>query len=198
MNVYLKVIILFLGLCLSSSAFTQEKGFPIRFLIGNEATAILFQDVLTAPIHPSFQLGTEIRYNTNETYYLYQTFNIGYMYHKHLFQGGYINSEFGFDYKLGFGLNLKSLVGLGYLHTFSTEEEYKFIGGEYIGKKDKGNSRLMPSLSVGVGFRIFRKKSSSPEIMILYRSWLEYPYSPGFISLMSHTNLCVGIKFFIN
>jgi hypothetical protein len=31
---------------------------------------------------------------------------------------------------------------------------------------------------------------------VLYQSWLEYPYSPGFIPLMSHTSLQVGTKFY--
>ena len=187
-----------LTLGITLATFGQEKGFPIRILLGNESTAVPFTKLGSRPVHPTFQLGTEFRYNTDESHYIYQTVNVGYLYHEHLFQGAYLNSELGYDYRMGFGLNLKALLGVGYLHTFSTEEEYQFEDGQYTNGEDLGNSRIMPSLSVGLGYRINKKKPNSPEIMVLYRSWIEFPYSPGFISLMSHTDLSIGIKFYIN
>jgi hypothetical protein len=108
-----------------------------------------------------------------------------------------LNTELGYDYRMGFGLSLKALLGVGYLHTFSTEEEYQFEDGQYSGGKDVGNPRLMPSLTVGLGFRTNPKNPNSPEIMLLYRSWVEFPYSPGFIPVMSHTDLSIGLKFYI-
>lgn len=193
-----KTIMGCLALGTALTTFGQEKGFPIRILSGNEATAIPFNKFLSQPIHPKFQLGTEFRYNTNTHHYLYQTVNVGYMYHEHLFQGAYLNSELGYDYRLGFGLNLKALLGMGYLHTISTEEEYKYEDGQYSSKKDIGNARIMPSLSIGLGFRTNSKNINSPEIMLLYTSWIEYPYSPGFITIMSHSDLSIGIKFYVN
>ncbi len=193
-----KTIICCITLGIALSTYAQEKGFPIRILSGIEATAIPFNKFWSRPIHPTFQLGTEFRYNSNAHHYLYQTVNLGYIYHEHLFQGAYLNSELGYDYRLGIGLSIKALLGVGYLHTFSTEEEYRLEDGQYISRKDAGNARVMTSLSLGLGFRTSRKNHSSPEIMLLYKSWVEYPYSLGFISLMSHTDLSVGIKFYIN
>lgn len=194
----LKIITYCIIFGIGLTAFGQEKAFPIRVLLGNESTAIPFNKYWSIPIHPTFQIGTEFRYNSNEHHYLYQTLNLGYMYHKHLFQGAYLNSELGYDYRTAFGLSLKALLGLGYLHTFSTEEEYKFENGNYVSGGDLGNSRIMPSLSAGIGFRINEKKPNSPEIIALYRSWVEFPYSPGFISLMSHADVSFGMKFYIN
>lgn len=193
-----KTILCLLALGIALTTYSQEKGFPIRILLGNQATAIPFNKFWSRPLHPTFQLGTEFRYNIHAHHYLYQTVNVGYIYHEHLYQGAYLNSELGYDYRMGFGLSLKTLFGVGYLHTVSTEEEYQFEDGQYSGGKDVGNSRVMPSLSIGLGFRTHGKNSNSPEIMVLYRSWVEFPYSPGFISLMSHTDLGVGIKFYIN
>lgn len=193
-----KAIMGCLLLGMTFTTFGQEKGFPIRILSGSEATAIPFNKFWTRPFHPIVQLGTEFRYNTHNHHYLYQTVNVGYMYHEHLYQGAYLNSELGYDYRMVFGLSLKALFGVGYLHTFSTEEEYQFEDGQYSIGKDFGNSRVMPSLSIGLGFRTNSKNANSPEIMLLYRSWVEFPYSPGFISLMSHTDLSIGIKFYIH
>jgi hypothetical protein len=33
---------------------------------------------------------------------------------------------------------------------------------------------------------------------MLYQSWVECPYSPGFIPLMTNIDLMIGMKFFIN
>lgn len=118
------------------------------------------------------------------------------MFHQKLFQGIYGNVELGLDFKTGFGLNVKSKLGLGYLRTFSTRQEYQFEDGHYSSKRDRGNSRIMPSITLGLGYNIRHKDPYSPEIFVLYQTWLEYPYSPGFIPLMSHTNLMLGTKFY--
>lgn len=193
----LKNIVRCLILASVSVCFAQEKGFPVRILFGNEATALPFDTFWSSPTHFTMQLGSEFEYHTKPKHYLYQTVNVGYIYHENLFQGGYLNSELGYDYRLGLGLNLKGLVGVGYLHTFSTEEEYKFDNGQYRSNEDKGNSRVMPSLALGLGFRL-NKKQKAPELILLYRTWVEFPYSPGFIPLMSHTDLSLGIKLFIH
>ncbi|MEM6540229.1 MAG: hypothetical protein AAF634_03665, partial [Bacteroidota bacterium] len=95
-----------------------------------------------------------------------------------------------------FGINLKSKIGIAYLHTFSTQQEFQFEDGEYRSGRDKGNSRFMPSFTTGLGYRLHPTERNSSEIFLLYQSWLEYPYSPGFIPLMAHTNLHLGVKLY--
>jgi hypothetical protein len=56
----------------------------------------------------------------------------------------------------------------------------------------------MPSLSLGAGYRLKRESAESPEIFMLYQSWAEYPYSPGFIPLMTHISLHLGFKYYFN
>jgi len=110
----------------------------------------------------------------------------------------YLNTGIGYDYKLPFSLKLKFNLEVGYLHTFATQDEYQFKNGKYINGKDKGNSRVMPTFSVGFGFTFKKEGKVSSELFVLYKSWIEYPYSPGFIPLMSHTNLEIGYKFYLN
>jgi hypothetical protein len=55
----------------------------------------------------------------------------------------------------------------------------------------------MTMLSVGVGYLLKKNNPTSPEIFLLYKSWIEYPYSPGFIPMMSHINLEIGCKFYL-
>lgn len=184
-------------LCLTGAAKGQ-RAWPLKVALGNEATAIPFTLLPVETIHPTVQVGTEFRYKTGAHAYRYQTLNVGYMYHQYLFQGVYINSEFGYDYLLSQHLSFKSHIGLGYLHTFVTGTEYQLQDGVYELGSDKGNARMMPSLSLGLGYRMRKEDAQSPELFLLYKSWVEYPYSPGFIPVMTHVNLEIGIKFNVN
>ena len=173
-----------------------QDGLPLTVAIFNEATAIPFTGFFSKPVHPGVQLGTEFHWKESKHFRLYPRINIGYMFHQNLFQGVYGNLELGIDYKFNFGLNVKTALGVGYLHTFSTRQEYQFKNGRYQAGADKGNSRVMPSLSLGLGYNLKPHSHTSTEVFVLYQSWIEYPYSPGFIPVMSHTNLQIGSKFY--
>lgn len=192
----MKQTTILLLLVLPALIFGQSKGMPVNISLFNEATAIPFTKYLSTPIHPGIQMGTEFNWKQGRHFSLYPAISIGYLFHNKLYQGFFVNAEIGYDYKTGFGLNFKSKIGLGYLHTFATQQEYQFENGVYHSSQDKGNWRLMPSLTVGLGYTIRKKDIQSPEVYALYQSWIEYPYSPGFIPVMSHTNLHVGAKFY--
>lgn len=190
------ILLTFLLMFLSLQIFAQEKDFPINISIFNESTAIPFTKVFTTPVHPGIQIGTEFNYTNKVHSRFLQTINISYFYHNHLAQGIGLNTELGYEYRLKFGFAFESLLGVGYMHTFATSDEFTFSNGEYIKKVDKGNSRFYPSLSLDIGYYL-NKNKNSPKIFIRYQSWVEYPYSPGFIDIMSHVNIHIGTKIFI-
>ncbi len=169
---------------------------PVVVSVFNEATTIPYTTFFNTPVHPGLQAGTQFRWKEGRHFSLYPTVNLGYMFHRKLFQGLYVNIEVAFDVKTGFGLNLKSGLGLGYLHTFNTQQEFQFSDGVYESKADKGNSRLMPSFTIGLGYNVKTGNAESAEVFVLYKSWIEYPYSPGFIPIMSHADIHAGVKFY--
>ena len=176
----------------------QGKSLPVNISIFNESTAIPFTKIVTLPVHPGIQAGTDFDYRLKEHSRIFQTANFSYFYHNHLNQGLGISSELGYEYRTGFGLALSGLLGIGYMHTFATTEEYTFKNGQYGEKADRGNARFFPSLSIDAGYYLFRESERSPKIFIRYQSWIEYPYSPDFIPVMTHINLHAGVRFFIN
>lgn len=194
----MKKLFIILGYILPNVLFGQEKVIPINVSIFNEATAIPFTRFVTTPIHPGIQIGTEFNYKVREHTRLFQTANLSYFYHNYLAQGIGINTELGYEYRLKYGLAISGLLGLGYMHTFSTCEEFTFSNGQYVKKADKGNARLYPSFSIDVGYYLKKSEANSPKLFLRYQSWVEYPYSPGFIPAMTHINLHIGAKFFIN
>lgn len=192
-----KVVIFFLFLLQTDILTAQQRAIPISVSVFNESTAVPFTKFFTLPIHPGIQIGSEFTHLNRKQSRLFQTVNASYFYHNYLAQGIGINSEIGYEYRFKFGLALSALLGLGYMHTFSTTEEFTLQNGEYIKKRDRGNARLFPSLSFDLGFYVKPKEIYSPKVFIQYQSWAEYPYSPGFIPVMTHINLHLGTKFFI-
>jgi len=194
----MKGFILFLVLITPSIILGQDKAIPLNISLFNESTAIPYTRFFTTPIHPGIQLGTEFNYKTKENTRLFQSANICYFYHNYLAQGIGLNTEIGYEYRLKYGFAFSGLFGIGYLHTFATTEEYYFLNGQYEKKVDRGNARFYPSLSADIGYYFRKEESNSSKIFIRYQSWVEYPYSPNFIPLMTHINLHVGVKFFIH
>lgn len=193
----MKHIACILMLLVCHRVFAQKRDIPIRISFFNEATAIPFTKLFPLPVHPGFQAATEFNYKVKTHGRLFQTAAINYFYHKHLNHGAALYTEFGYEYRLNFGLAFSALLGAGYLHTFTDTEEYTFVNGQYEKKEDRGNSRLYPSLSFDIGYYLKKDKPNSSMIFLRYQSWLEYPYSPGFIPAMSHINIHLGTTFFL-
>ncbi len=192
-----KTLQFILTLIIPLVSFGQSKSIPINISLFNEATAIPFTRFVTTPIHPGLQLGTEFNYKVKVHSRFFQTVNLNYFYHNHLNQGIGIFSEVGYEYRIKSGVAFTGLFGLGYMHTFATEEEFAFMNGHYEKKADRGNARLYPSLSLDIGYYLKKENKNSPKIFLRYQSWVEYPYSPGFIPAMTHINFHLGAKFFI-
>ena len=190
-------IIIILILIVPKILLGQDKGISINISVFNESTAIPFTQFVTTPIHPGIQIGSEINYKLRERSRIFQTANINYFYHNHLAQGIGFNTEFGYEYRMKFGLAFEGLIGVGYMHTFVTAEEFTFANGQYEKRPDKGNSRFYPSISLDVGYYLKKEDRTSPKIFIRYQSWAEYPYSGDFIPVMAHINLHLGVKLFI-
>jgi hypothetical protein len=194
----MKKLLILLILVMPTILFGQKKLIPVNISFFNENTAIPFTKFLTFPIHPGMQVGSEYTYKIKEHSRLFQTVNVCYFYHNYLAQGIGINTELGYEYQFKFGLAFEALLGIGYMHTFAVSEEFVFRNGQYVLKPDYGNPRLYPSLSFDAGYYLKKSDKSSPKIFLRYQSWAEYPYSPDFIPVMTHINLHLGVKFFIN
>jgi hypothetical protein len=169
---------------------------PIRISVFNESTSMPFTRAFSIPIHPGVELGTEFTWHQSKHFKIYPTVTLGYVFHKNLYQAIFINGALGIDYRIKFGLNIKTALGIGYMRSFRTQQEYDFDGGSYHKKHDRGNGRVAPSLSLGLGYSLHPSRPHSSEIFIMYQTWIEYPYSPGFIPIMTHTNVHIGYKFY--
>lgn len=169
---------------------------PVVVSFFNESTAIPFTTFITKPLHPGVQLGTEFNYRKTERSRTFQTVNASYFYHKGLVHGFSLTSEIAYERRIKKNLAIQGMFGLGFTHTFATQPEFAHTPDGYKLKPDRGNARISPSISLQMGY-YFKNTATSPKIFLQYQAWVEYPYSPGFIPLMTHINLHLGYRFFI-
>jgi hypothetical protein len=188
-----KPILISIILVLSSSMVISQ---PVSVSLLNESTAIPYTRFITTPIHPGIQFGTETDLKQYTNTRLFFALHIGYYYHKSFAQGIYIKPSLGFEYRHSSGFAVAGSLGLGYLHTFTTQEEYRLENGSYIKQKDSGNARIMPSLGLTLNYYLKPDNIQSPKIFFGYESWIEYPFSPGFIPLMTHVTTQLGVQFY--
>lgn len=194
-NLYLSLLT---SLLFSTCCVAQDKQFPITVSVFNEATAMPFSEVFTKPVHPGLAVSTEFNYSRSPARSrLFQTLGVNYYYHQYLNQAATIFSELGYEYRSKPGIEISALLGVGYMRSFRTATEYTFKDGSYSSTKNLGVGRFTPSFSLETGYYLFPKSTTSPKIFARYQVWIEYAFSPGFIELMPHSNLHLGVKFFI-
>ena len=192
----LKIPLFFSIMCILITTSSMGYSQPVSISLLNESTAIPYTRFITTPIHPGIQFGTETDLKQYTNTRLYFALHIGYFYHKSFAQGLYIKPSLGFEYRHSSGFAIAGSLGLGYLHTFTTQEEYKLENGSYIKQKDSGNARIMPSLGLTLNYYLKPDNIQSPKIFFGYESWIEYPFSPGFIPLMTHVTTQLGVQFY--
>ena len=175
----------------------QRDPIPLNLSLFNEATALPFTRFVTLPLHPGIQAGTEFDYRVGLHTRLFQTANAYYFHHAHLNQGIGLSTDLGWEYRHRTGLTGGALLGVGYLHSFNVAEEHVLVDGEYVQRADHGNARLTPSLSLELGYCLNRENLSGSKLFLRYQAWAEFPYSPGFIPLMTHINLHLGARIMI-
>ncbi|MBL0127971.1 MAG: hypothetical protein IPP83_11055 [Flavobacteriales bacterium] len=159
----------------------------------NESTAIPYTRFFTTPVHPGVQVGTEFPLRQGRLSRFYATAHAGYVYHNYLFQGVYLGSDLAYEHRLDNGFCFGALLGASYLHTFATTVEWRFENGHYVQKGDTGNARVMPSLTLETGYYLGHDPQR-PKLFVRYQSWAEYPYSPGFIPVLTHISLHIGAR----
>ena len=184
------LILLLLG------TLSAQSEMPISLSVYNESVSMPFTNWWSDPIHPGIELGTEFRRNSDRKLQVYPGIKLGYLFHRKLFQGAYARVDIGFDYRHRSGISLKAKLGAGYLRTFSVRTEYRLEDGQLRALPDKGNHRIMPSLSWGLGYRLRPRDPRSTELFVLHETWIEYPYAGDFIPLIAHTNMHLGAIFY--
>lgn len=194
----LSYFILICNFFLSTYCIAQGKKIPVTISLYNESTSMPFTKVFSLPLHPGIAISTEFDYNKSPVKSrIFQTLGVNYYYHKHFNQAVTFLTEFGYEYRFKVGIELSALLGLGYMRGFRTKTEYEYKNGGYVIAKNVGVGRVTPSFSMETGYYLSSLEKNNIKIFARYQIWIEFPFSPGFIALLPHSNFHLGVKFFI-
>jgi hypothetical protein len=175
----------------------ETSDYPITVAVFNQGVSYPYSQVITRPIHPGVMVETSHFFRSGTHSWGWNA-TVGYYFHRHFAHGFFLQGNLLYRYQTSNGIYGQFLLGTGYLHVFRAADEYKFRNGRYIKNTDLGNGRITPSLGMELGYKIKRNESLSSAAFIRYQTWIQYPFSPGFIPLLSHTNLHLGYTFYPN
>ncbi len=192
-NPFYTVLFVLLSCFLSQVSQAQT---PVIISIFNESVALPSKQFLPTPIHLGIALGSEFTLKQRTWSSSVIALNLGYYFHKNLNQAVFLQASYGYEFRSSFGLSSAVNIGLGYLHVIRNQPEYKLENGQYVTAAGIGRPRFLLSPSIDVGYYVRPKEIKSGRIFIRYQPWVEYPFSPGFIPVLPHTNLHVGYKFY--
>jgi hypothetical protein len=191
-----KCLFLVLLFC-SLTARSQERSpYPLTVSIFNEGVSFPYTQFFTRPVHPGVMVESNHFFKENGRSAWGWSVSVGYYFHRHFANGLFAQGHLNYRYQTSSGVYAQAQLGTGYLHVFRAAAEYKFVNGKYERHGDWGSGRLMPSLGLELGYKIKPNEVLSPRIFTRYQTWIQYPFSPGFIPLLSHTNLHLGYSFY--
>lgn len=168
---------------------------PIGISVFNNATHLPFSTLFPTPIHPGVCLSRYLYYGDDELQNgMYQTFNVGYFYHRYAQHALQLYSEIGYRITPGWTkIGIEAQLGLGYLHAFPDIGSFTLNkDGTYIQEQNFGRSQLMGGLSLGITYDPAIKGLKHMRLFLHYQGWLQYPFVNEYIPILPNTAFHLG------
>jgi hypothetical protein len=191
MKLYYTLLLL---LCTCTLA-AQERVRPISVSLFNNGTSLPgsgYAGVFSKTIHPGITLGTAHQYKQGLRSELFQTFKLGYFYHRHNQHAVQLYSEAGYRYFIAGGFYGEALLGGGYLHSFADIAQFKWKDGQYVKKANLGRPQLMVAVSLAAGYDLHTATKLPLKLFLQYQFWLQTPFVKKYVPLLPNTALHIG------
>jgi hypothetical protein len=184
-----------LFLLLAFTLRAQDKLLPVSVSVFNNGTALPgtgYAGIFSKTVHPGITLGTAHFYRQTVKSDLFQTFKLGYFYHRHNQHAIQLYSELGYRYRMPGGFYGEGLLGAGYLHSFADVQQFKWEDGRYIKKTNLGRPQLMISASLAAGYDLQKKTRLPLKLFLQYQFWLQTPFVKKYVPLLPNAALHIG------
>lgn len=122
------------------------------------------------PLHLGGTAAIEFTKKQNGVYQKTNSIELGYFKHSAVFQTAYIAWKPKYAWQFKNGLQLHSLIGLGYAHLLPTQTTFALQEGTYQAINNKGKAGGLASLGLGVGYQV--AQNSQVPITIFLRQEL--------------------------
>ncbi len=189
-------LIIVLTLLLSAKGMAQEqeaeptyRKYPIVAGLQFQNFAMPFRDMGSNFSHPGLYVGSEISYNTKETFI--QQATLGAYFNREIGDGIYLSTQVGYRPKIYGNFYGELKVGLSYLRVFHPTQAYEYNNGEWT-ETVGGKSQVGIPIDFGFGYSI-----DSP--MGEFSPFISYQITPALfynetLPVNIYTNLLIGVR----
>ena len=187
--------LLLLFTCFTIHCLAQSNTIPITVSVFNNGTSLPgtgYAGVFSKTVHPGITLGTYHLYQSKKKHELFQSFKLGYFFHRHAQHAVQLYSELGYRYLTASGFYADAALGAGYLHSFADVQQFKFEDGVYKKKPNLGRPQLMATFAVSAGYD-FAKQKLPLRLFAQYQFWMQTPFVKKYVPLLPNTALHLGI-----
>ncbi len=191
-----RILFFVMSMCSFENAFCQKH----KLDHGNVAFTTLhtafplssFSRLFTEDLHPGVEIGTGFNWRTKARHDWFQTFQLGYSYHRFVQHSVALYSETGYRYKLFTTFAAEAKLGAGYLHAIPVGKLFKLEDdGTYERKTNLGRPQGMVAFSLGVNKKI---TPAGLKIFIQYQQRIQMPFIKSYVPLLPTNMLMAGFR----
>lgn len=188
----LMILVVFLLSIAQVQAQIKPQNLRVGFL--NETSSLPSAKLSRLPIHPTFNIGTDLRVRSGKHWQRTLGVDAYYYYHRKVEHAIMLDASYRIGYKFDFGLQLNLTTALGYKHAILAGKKYELQGGEYQSTTHWGKAQINTKLGFGLEYPISEKYSITTD----YKVMLAAPSGDIFIPFSINTFLGTGLKIKIN
>ncbi len=195
----MKNVLISLLLFITMTGMPQEnketkKTIPVSVSIFNNSPQMPFGGtfgITSTPIHPGISIGTSHAWNKNPVNRIYQTFNLGYFFHRFSEHGIMLYSEFAYMRHFSSGLSAGVSLGLGLEQSIADFPVYRMIDNEYQRTSRWGRPQFMGSIGMEVDYQA----ACMPfPLFFKYQFWMHGPFVANYVPVLPATAVHLGVK----
>ena len=151
-----------------------------------------FSALFTKEFHPGFEFATGFNWKTKKKHDWFQTFDVGYSYHRFVQHSLMLYSEIGYRYKFLKTFSAAAKLGVGYLHAIPVGKVFELKeDGTYKKKTNLGRPQAMAGFSLKVSKKI---TASGLALFLEYQQRLQLPFIKSYVPLLPSNMLMAGVK----
>lgn len=185
----------------STSILAQQRPFALQSLslsVVNENVAFPAIKIFENPLHPGMAAGACFTFNRSENSWFELHPETGFYLHRQHENGLLITCPVNYHYRFNFGMAVGGGIGIGYLHTFSNQPEYRMQDGVYKRITGAGNPQFIVTTGIDISYRFLAETAHPVDIFAAYKFLVQLPYAaPIGIPLLPHTIFQIGTSWYL-
>lgn len=185
----------------SVSTFGQQQPFRLQsvsFSFLNENVSFPSVKLFENPVHPGIAIGAAFPFAEGAHSSFSFSPELLFYYHQQHENAMLLNCPVNYHYRFNFGMAIGAGIGMGYLHTFSNQQEYKPVNGSYSLSNGLGKPQFAVTTGVNLSYKFLKEKSHPMDLFIAYTFMVQLPYAaPIGIPLLPHTIFQIGTNWYL-